>query len=414
VAQFNRASKSPPRESSGWARLGRDAVFWTLLVVFVASFFATCVFLSRDSDSAIGFASVGVLASAGIACAVQMSTDLDWGHSFRRVAELRAQVSDVDRAIRTLPIDVLKRSVEALQAGSDETIRAVEKMRSESLDALASIRDASRQALDDAVRVRIADGDDHPRFNGSGSRFVAVSPKAGVDLTRSSFDRSEWEDPQLRWPNLTGSVFYRAKLRNGSLDGACFDHANLVRANFFKINLVDASFRAASLVETRFQNCELRGSKFLKPTEFLAVSFDSCDAAGSKFEGEGDDPVYIQSSCFKRSDLDKARFIGVGLGNCDFRWTNLRDAVFNVGAPTSFPNDFRGALLINADFHDVPLSLLGTWNFKGAVYLDTGWPDGFDADRAGLVPYSPEAMEERERQMNEDPDGCRRQLSVME
>jgi uncharacterized protein YjbI with pentapeptide repeats len=373
--------------------------------VFVASFFATCVFLSRDSDSAIGYALVGVLASAGIACAVQMSTDFDWSHSFRHIAELRNQISDVDDAIRSLPID-LKQSVEALKAGSDEMIRAVQELRVESLDALASIRDASRQALDDAVRARIADGDDHPRFDGSGSRFVAVAPKAGINLTRSSFDRSEWEDPQLRWPNLTGSVFFRAKLRNGSLDGACFNHANLVHANFVKINLMDASFRAATLVETRFQNCELRGSKFLKPTEFLAVSLDGCDASGSRFEGDGDDLLCIQSSCFKRSALDKARFIGVGLGNCDFRWTNLRDAVFSIGAPTSSPNDFRGALLINADFHDVPLSLLETWNFKGAIYLDTGWPDGFDTDRAGLVPYTPESIEERERQMNEDPDGC--------
>ena len=161
-------------------------------------------------------------------------------------------------------------------------------------------------------------------------------------------------------PDWHGKDVTKHDFKGDNLEGANFQDAKAIWADFTEVRLRMASFKGADLTNARLGGADLTGADF----------------RGALVEG-----VFVQGAILQKANLDGISFKGASAYGVDFRGASLRNA---KGLGDIRHADFRGADLTGANLLATePMGYDGV-RLEGARYdTKTLWPKGLDPVAGG-------------------------------
>lgn len=146
-------------------------------------------------------------------------------------------------------------------------------------------------------------------------RFIGLDFTA-VKVSQSKFLDCTFEECNLSNCSLVDTVLNGVSFYNCKLLGLHFEYANAFgfSCQFDNCLLKHASFYQMNLQNCKFLNCDLEGVEFTE-VKAMGVSFDGSNLLNAHFE---------------RSDLRKARFIGVQNLQIDPELNSMKEATLQA------------------------------------------------------------------------------------
>jgi len=312
-------------------------------------------------DYAVAYVLLGAVLSTAIVFFLQFFTDRIIADQFGRLRQIHDSLGDVQTTVGEL----------AERASSAQTT-------------LGELAQTASSAREDVLRLKLSGPESVVGINAPGTNLNGLVLPPRRDLSRANLQNINWVGIEADEAVFEDARLERATV-SGSMNGSSFAGAFLQRSTLDG-NFGSCNFHKAILEYTRLRGY-FRGSNFEAAREFTGVYASGADLRDCHF-GFID---FTQHSCFWATTLGNAKFQDTCIGDCDFRWSVLRDATFAACEGLSIGTLFDGALLERTNFRATPVQVLMTWNLTGAIDSGALWPEGFDPQRVGVLPIGSDA-----------------------
>jgi uncharacterized protein YjbI with pentapeptide repeats len=220
---------------------------------------------------------------------------------------------------------------------------------------------------------------------------------AGAQLQRASLRGAQLQDADLRGAQLQDADLRGAQLQDAALDDAALQRADLGGAQLGSAVLDGARLQQATLGDARLQRASLRGAQ-LQRADLGGAQLQGANLAGAHLRGAVLDGARLEDAQLQDADLWGARLRDADLTGAQLQGAILDDAKLQRasldGAQLQRAKLWRAELqhasLYRAQLGDASLAAaqLQDTDLDQAGLRDawaseaTGWPAGWDADRA--------------------------------
>lgn len=192
---------------------------------------------------------------------------------------------------------------------------------------------------------------------------AAFSVWEQLDFSGMKFDQTD-----LRYARLTGSIIDNAAFDQAMLWGVDFTHTRIADSGFIRNEMPGADFSYAKITSSRFsyingEPCGLEREPYngnVPPARFYKANLEQVHCYESLLNWVSFLGADLAECVFTNCDMQRVNFQGASLKDCTFRSTDLREA------------DFRGAAIMNCDF--------STSALEGAIFSP-----GTDLGQLGLT-----------------------------
>jgi fluoroquinolone resistance protein len=180
----------------------------------------------------------------------------------------------------------------------------------------------------------------------------------------------DWADLDAEAAIFTDCLFDAAQFANTNFEGARFTRCRFPRARFSRVNLKDSHFEDSVFVDraneavgcvfllselrqARFERCDLSFAAFER-SDLFAIEMDQCNLRGTRFVKADFSHAYSRKmvrtrGAFRNCNLELADLAETRLAECDFSGSRLREADFTAG-------DLSDALLRDCDLFQAVLT----------------------------------------------------------
>lgn len=330
----------------------------------------------------IALVMLGFFLSTLVALALQFYLDRSTRDQSLRLQQIHQNLDDVATTITQVNTDIggLGSTTAEVQTSISKVLERIQST-TESLDQL---KDTATSARQDVLRLKLSGSDPVQGINMPKSELRGLVLARGRDLSGANLQDASWTGIEA-----DDLVLSDARMERASLEGTMM-RCNLSRAFLQRAtlsgNFPRCTFEGAILEVTRLHGY-FRYSTFVHPREFSFVRASGADLRDTRFA----DIDYLQHSCFWACTLTNSVFEGACIGDCDFRWSVLRDAHITSDQGMNVLTSFGGALLERTDFRGNSVELLARWDFVGAIDDGAFWPEGFESEAAGILDIKSEA-----------------------